>query len=105
MRLIAQARSNSAIMADSNWGTRVNAAVTTLRQSSASVGELQPPAELATIQQDLLGAAQQYTAAANALAQAATTGAVAQLDTADAALELANASLTNVETALVKVGQ
>jgi len=98
--LMAQARSDSTILADATWGTRVNGTVTLLRQVSATVGELQPPAELETVQQDLLATAQQYITAANALAQAVTTGDVTQLDKADAAMQLGSASLTKAETAL-----
>jgi uncharacterized protein YraI len=103
--LIAEARGNSAQLANVDWATRVNAAVALLRQTTATVGELSAPAELATVQQNLEAAAQQYTAAANALQQAASTAAVAQLDAADAAIELANASLTAAETGITQANQ
>lgn len=99
-QLIAEGRSNSATLVNAAWGNRVNAAVTLLRQTSATVGELQAPTELTTLQQELVSAAQGYTTAANALSQAASTGAVAQLDAADTAIEQANTALTNAERAL-----
>jgi hypothetical protein len=98
--LIAEARANSAVLTTPAWADRANAAVTILRRTGASVGELQAPAALAGAQTDLVAAAQQYAAAGAALAQAATTGAVAQLDTANTAITEANTSLAAVEAAL-----
>ena len=98
--LIAEATGNSAALTTPAWTDRVNAAVVLLRTTGASVAELQAPAALAAAQQDLVTAAQQYTAAGTALAQAASTGAADQLNVANSSIELANTSLTAVETAL-----
>ena len=98
--LIAEAAANSAALTTPAWADRVNAAVGLLRTTGASVAELQAPAALAGAQQDLVTAAQQYTAAGAALAQAVATGAADQLNVANSSIELANTSLTAVETAL-----
>ncbi len=98
--LIAEATTNGAALTTPAWADRVNAAVGLLRTTGASVAELQAPAALAGAQQDLVTAAQQYTAAGAALAQAVATGAADQLNVANSSIELANTSLTAVERAL-----
>jgi uncharacterized protein YraI len=98
--LIAEATGNNAALTTPEWANRVGAAVSLLRTTSATVGELEAPGGFAAAQADLIAAAQQYTAAGTALNQAATTGAVAQLEIANTAIEQANASLTAVEQAL-----
>jgi uncharacterized protein YraI len=98
--LIAEATANNAVLTTPAWADRVNAAVGLLRTTGASVGELQAPAALAGAQDNLVAAAQQYTAAGAALVQAVTTGDAGQLETADAAITRANTSLTAVEAAL-----
>lgn len=98
--LIAEARTNSAVLTDPAWANRISATLILLRRTGASVGELVAPTALAVAQDSLIDAATQYTAAGNALSQAAATGAVAQLDAAETAIQAANASLGAVETAL-----
>jgi uncharacterized protein YraI len=98
--LIAEATSSNAALTTPAWADRVNAAVGLLRTTGASVAELQAPTALAAAQQDLVTAAQQYTAAGAALAPAVATGAADQLNVANSSIELANTSLTAVERAL-----
>jgi hypothetical protein len=98
--LIAEATGNNAALTAPEWANRVGAAVSLLRTTSATVGELEAPGGFAAAQAELIAAAQQYTAAGAALNQAATTGAVAQLEIANTAIEQANASLTAVEQAI-----
>ena len=103
--LIAEARANNSRLTDAAWITRLNSAVTQLRQTNATVGELQPPAALAAVQTNLIDAARQYNLAANALQEASSTGAAPLIDTADEAIQAANASLTAAEAAIRQAGQ
>lgn len=103
--LIAEARANNSRLTDASWITRLNSAVTQLRQTNATVGELQPPAALAAVQTNLIDAARQYNLAANALQEASSTGAAPLIDTADEAIQAANASLTAAEAAIRQAGQ
>lgn len=103
--LIAEARANNTRLTDAAWIARLDTAVTQLRTTNATVGELQPPATLADVQDNLIAAARQYNLAANALEEASSTGAAALIDTADEAIQAANASLTAAEVAIRQAGQ
>ena len=79
--------------------------MTQLRQTNATVGELQAPATLNAVQENLVAAARQYNLAANALLEASSTGVATLIDTADQAIQAANASLTAAEAASRAAGQ
>jgi uncharacterized protein YraI len=100
--LLAEVNSNNALITDSAWTTRMNAALTLLRRTSASVGELTPPAGAEAIQQQLETAAISYTQAADALAQAVQAGNAALLGEADALVSAATANLTAAESAITQ---
>jgi uncharacterized protein YraI len=103
--LIAEARANNTRLTDAAWIARLDTAVTQLRTTNATVGELQPPAALSAVQDNLIAAARQYNLAANALEEASSTGAAALIDTADEAIQAANASLTAAEVAIRQAAQ
>jgi uncharacterized protein YgiM (DUF1202 family) len=103
--LIAEARANNSRLTDTAWVARLNTAVTQLRQTNATVGELQAPATLNAVQENLVAAARQYNLAANALLEASSTGVATLIDTADQAIQAANASLTAAEAASRAAGQ
>jgi uncharacterized protein YgiM (DUF1202 family) len=103
--LIAEARANNSRLTDTAWIARLNTAVTQLRQTNATVGELQAPATLNAVQENLVAAARQYNLAANALLEASSTGVATLIDTADQAIQAANASLTAAEAASRAAGQ
>lgn len=98
--LIAEAARDAAKLNDPDWRTRLNAAAALLRRTGATVGELEVPAGLATVQEPLVAAALAFNRAADALAQAATSGAQADLDAAETAIEEGNSNLTNAEDAI-----
>lgn len=100
--LLREANNNPALLSDAAWTTRVNAALTLLRRTSASVGELTVPTGAATIQTQLETAALNYTQAANALARAVQAGSAAQLAEADALVSSAISSLATAEAAILQ---
>ena len=99
--LLAEANSNPALISDSAWTTRMNAALTLLRRTSASVGELDVPAGGEAIQTQLETAAASYIEAAQALGGALQAADAALLVDADAKLGAATANLTAAETAII----
>ncbi len=99
--LLAEANSNPALISDSAWRTRMNAALTLLRRTSASVGELAVPAGAESIQTLLETAAASYIEAAQALSGALQAADAALLVDADAKLGVATANLTAAETAII----
>ncbi len=100
--LLREASGNPALLSDANWATRVNAALTLLRRTSASVGELTVPTGAAAVQTQLETAALNYTAAATALARAVQAGSAAQLAEADALVSTAISSLAAAEAAILQ---
>lgn len=102
--LLAELASNNAVLTDANWNTRLNAALALLRRTSATVGELRPPAALRNIQQELESAAVNYNLAAQALSSLASTGDLTLLDDVETAIQQANTNLTNAEIAIGQAG-
>ncbi len=100
--LLAEVNNNNALITDSAWTTRMNAALRLLSQTSASVGELTVPAAAAAVHQQLEDAAISYAEAAAALTTAVQTGSTASLGEADALISAATASLTAAETAITQ---
>jgi hypothetical protein len=100
--LLREASANTALLSDAAWTTRLNAALTLLRRTSASVGELTVPPGAAAIQTQLETAALNYTQAANALARAVQAGNATQLAEADALVSAAISSLAAAETAILQ---
>lgn len=100
--LLAEANTNNALLTQSAWTTRVNAALTLLRRTSASVGELSVPTGAEAIQSQLEAAAISYAQAATALTSAVQAGSLTQLTEADALISAATASLTAAETAIIE---
>jgi hypothetical protein len=103
--LLAEVNSNNALITDSGWTTRMNAALRLLSQTSASVGELTVPAAAAAVHQQLEDTAISYAEAAAALTQAVQKGDVALLDEADALISAAAASHTAAETAIIQANE
>ncbi len=99
--LLAEVSSNPSLIADSAWITRMNAALTLLRRTSASVGELDVPAGAETIQGQLETAAASYIQAAQALSGAVQAADTALLTEADALVSAATADLTVAENAII----
>ncbi|MCB0052574.1 MAG: hypothetical protein KDE01_17390 [Caldilineaceae bacterium] len=99
--LLAEVNGNPALISDSAWTTRMNAALTLLRRTSASVGELDVPAESEAIQTQLETAAASYIQAAQALSGAVQAADAAQLVEADALVSAATANLTAAESAII----
>jgi len=99
--LLAGVSSNPSLIADSAWITRMNAALTLLRRTSASVGELDVPAGAETIQGQLETAAASYIQAAQALSGAVQAADTALLTEADALVSAATADLTVAENAII----
>lgn len=99
--LLAEVNSNPALIADSAWTTRMNAALTLIRRTSASVGELDVPAGAEAIQTQLETAAAAYIQAAQALSGAVQAADAAQLVEADALVSAATANLTAAESAII----
>jgi uncharacterized protein YgiM (DUF1202 family) len=100
--LLAEVNSNAALISDPAWTTRMNAALTLLRRTSASVGELTVPDAAATVHQQLEKAAISYAAAADALAQAVRAGDIGLLGETDALVSTAAANLTTAESAIAQ---
>jgi uncharacterized protein YraI len=103
--LLAEVAGNPALITDSGWTTRMNAALRLLSQTSASVGELTVPAAAAAVHQQLEDTAISYAEAAAALTQAVQKGDVALLDEADALISAAAASHTAAETAIIQANE
>jgi len=99
--LLAEVNSNPALISDSAWTTRMNAALTLIRRTSASVGELDVPAGSEAIQTQLETAAASYIQAAQALSGAVQAADTAQLVEADALVSAATANLTAAESAII----
>lgn len=99
--LLAEVNSNPARISDSAWATRMNAALTLLRRTSASVGELEVPAGSEAIQTQLETAAASYIQAAQALSGAVQAADAAKLVEADALVSAATANLTAAESAII----
>lgn len=99
--LLAEANSNPALITDAAWTTRMNAALTLIRRTSASVGELEVPAGAEAIQTQLETAAASYIQAAQALSGAVQAADAAQLVEADALVSAATADLTAAESAII----
>jgi uncharacterized protein YraI len=100
--LLAEASANNAVLNESAWTTRINAALTLLRRTSANVGELSVPAGAETIQSQLVEAAISYTQAAAALTTAIQAANFTQLAEADALISSATANLTAAESAIIE---
>lgn len=100
--LLAEASNNSALLSDAAWTTRINAALTLLRRTSASVGELTVPTGAETIHSQLEAAAISYTQAASALTSAVQAASLAQISEADALISAATAGLTAAESAIIQ---
>lgn len=100
--LLREVNANNALLGDANWTTRMNAALTLLRRTSASVGELTVPADAQAIHSQLEAAALSYTQAASALAAAVQNRSIAQLQEADALISAAVSGLTAAETAILQ---
>ncbi len=100
--LLREASANTALLSDAAWTTRLNAALTLLRRTSASVGELTVPPGAATIQTQLETAALNYAQAADALARAVQAGNAAQLAEADVLVSAAISSLAAAEAAILQ---
>ncbi|MFO7633566.1 MAG: SH3 domain-containing protein, partial [Caldilinea sp.] len=100
--LLAEASNNSALLSDAAWTTRINAALTLLRRTSASVGELTVPTGAETIHSQLEAAAISYTQAASALTSAVQAASLAQINEADALISAATAGLTAAESAIIQ---
>ena len=100
--LLAEVNSNNALISDPAWTTRMNAALTLLRRTSASVGELTVPATATTVHQQLEKAAISYAEAADALAQAVRAGDIGLLGETDALVSTAAANLTAAESAIAQ---
>ena len=99
--LLAEVNGNPALISDSAWTTRMNAALTLIRRTSASVGELDVPAGSEAIQAQLETAAASYIEAAQALSGAVQAADAAQLVEADALVSAATANLTAAESAII----
>lgn len=99
--LLAEANSNPSLISDAAWTTRMNAALTLIRRTSASVGELEVPASAEAIQTLLETAAASYIRAAQALSGAVQAADAAQLVEADALVSAATADLTAAESAII----
>ncbi len=99
--LLAEANNNGALVGDSSWRTRANAALTLLRRTAASVGELAVPASAQTLHAQLESAALAYAAAADSLASAVQAGSLELLRTADTQFGEAISGLTGVEQTLI----
>ena len=99
--LLAEANNNGALVNDSSWQTRANAALTLLRRTAASVGELAVPASAQTLHTQLESAALAYAAAADSLASAVQAGSLELLRTADTQFGEAISGLTGVEQTLI----
>ena len=100
--LVAEANNNNALLSDTAWVTRMNAAITLLRRTSASVGELTVPAGAEELQQLLETAAISYNEAADALNQAVQAADITQFNAADSLVSTATANLTAAETAIIE---
>lgn len=100
--LLREVNANNALLEDANWTTRMNAALTLLRRTSASVGELTVPADAQAIHSQLEAAALSYAQAASALATAVQNRSIAQLQEADALISAAVSGLTAAETAILQ---
>jgi uncharacterized protein YraI len=99
--LLAEANNNGALVGDSSWRTRANAALTLLRRTAASVGELAVPASAQTLHAQLESAALAYAAAADSLASAVQAGSLELLRTADTQFGEAISGLTGVVQTLI----
>ena len=99
--LLAEVNATPTLIADSAWTTRMNAALTLLRRTSASVGELEVPAGAEGIQAQLETAAASYIQAAQALSGAVQAADLALLTEADALVSAATANLTIAENSII----
>jgi uncharacterized protein YraI len=103
--LLAEVNNSNALITDAAWTTRMNAALTLLRRTSASVGELTVPEAAASVHLQLETAAISYAEAADAMTQAIQAGSAAALAETDALLSAAIADLTAAETAIAQAGE